>query len=47
MQSAQVNQAYDEQYIKKGAEYIAYENWQAGANLLDSSRDDLEVAREQ
>jgi len=44
MNSAQVNQAYDEQYVKKGLEYVAYENWQSGVALLESSAEDLAEA---
>merc|ERR1740127_216886 len=34
-------QAYDSQYVKKNAEYAAYENWQTAILLLESSTFDL------
>lgn len=41
MMNAQVMQAYDSQYVKKNAEYAAYENWQTAILLLESSTFDL------
>lgn len=44
MQSAQVNQAYDQQYVMSNLEYAAYQNWQAGVELLESSTTSLQDA---
>lgn len=41
MLNAQVMQAYDSQWVKKNAEYQAYENWQTAIELLESSTTDL------